>query len=62
MTAEKRNDLRSMIERALADMGAEQGAPLDTGKVNLAELGRRTGTSRKGVTNPNVTTEDLCML
>lgn len=47
MTDKERNDLQLIIAQALTDMKAEQGNSFDINKVNLAELGRRTGISRK---------------
>lgn len=47
MTNQERNDLQDIITQALNDMKAEQGMSFNLEKVNLAELERRTGLSRK---------------
>ena len=43
----ERNDLQSTITQVLQEMKVEAGEKFDIDKVNLAELGRRTGISRK---------------
>ena len=47
MTEKECNDLQSTITQAIEGMKAEQGPSFDPEKINLAELGRRTGLSRK---------------
>ena len=47
MNEKERNDLQSTITHALQEMKAEAGDLFDIEKVNLAELQRRTGISRK---------------
>lgn len=47
MNEKERNDLQSTITHALQEMKAEAGDLFDIKKVNLAELQRRTGISRK---------------
>ena len=47
MNEKERNDLQSTITHALQEMKAEAGEQFDIEKVNLAELQRRTGISRK---------------
>lgn len=47
MTNQERNDLQDIITQALNDMKTEQGMSFNLEKVNLAELERRTGLSRK---------------
>ena len=47
MNDNERNDLQMIITHALLDMKAEAGDSFDINKVNLAELERRTGISRK---------------
>lgn len=47
MNEQERNDLQSTITHALEEMKAEAGASFDLEKVNLSELQRRTGISRK---------------
>lgn len=43
---EKHNDLTDILAQALEEMKREMGNSFDISKVNLAELGRRTGLSR----------------
>ena len=43
---EKHNDLTEIIAQALQEMKSELGDSFDPGKINLAELQRRTGISR----------------
>ncbi|MCD8125252.1 MAG: hypothetical protein LUE23_09540 [Lachnospiraceae bacterium] len=43
---ENNNDLADIITQTLDEMKREQGEKFDIDKVNLAELGRRTGISR----------------
>lgn len=47
MNENERNDLQTTITHALQEMKAEAGDSFDITKVNLAELERRTGISRK---------------
>ena len=47
MNDNERNDLQITISHALHDMKAEVGESFDINKVNLAELERRTGITRK---------------
>lgn len=47
MNDNERNDLQITISHALHDMKAEVGESFDISKVNLAELERRTGITRK---------------
>lgn len=47
MDEQERNDLQLTISHALAEMKAEAGDKFDLEKVNLAELERRTGLTRK---------------
>ena len=47
MNEHERNDLQSTISQALLEMKTEAGESFDLEKVNLAELGRRTGITRK---------------
>ena len=47
MNNQERSDLESTISHALEEMKAEQGGQLELKDVNLAELSRRTGVSRK---------------
>ena len=47
MNEQERNDLQLTITHALQEMKAEAGASFDLEKVNLAELERRTGITRK---------------
>ena len=47
MNENERNDLQTTITHALQGMKAEAGDSFDITKVNLAELERRTGISRK---------------
>lgn len=47
MNDNERNDLQITISHALQDMKAEVGESFDINKVNLAELERRTGITRK---------------
>ncbi len=47
MDCEIPNDLQTTISHALHEMEVEAGKKLDPKDVNLAELGRRTGISRK---------------
>lgn len=47
----ERNDLQSTITQVLQEMKVEAGEKFDIDKVNLAELGRRTGISRKKLRN-----------
>lgn len=49
MNEHERNDLQLNISHALQDMKAEAGDSFDLEKVNLAELERRTGISRKRI-------------
>ncbi len=49
MDNEKHNALQVIISQALEEMKKEQESRFDLEKVNLAELGRRTGLSRKKV-------------
>lgn len=51
MTEQERNDLQLTITHALQEMEQESGDSFDIKKVNLAELGRRTGISRKRLRN-----------
>jgi len=51
MTDNERNDLQLIITHALHEMKEEAGDSFDLQKVNLAELGRRTGISRKRLRN-----------
>ena len=46
MNENKSNDLQSIITQAIEEMKSEQGSTFDLNKINLAELGRRTGLSR----------------
>ena len=41
------NDLQKILTQALDEMKAEAGEKFDLKKVNLAELHRRTGITRK---------------
>lgn len=47
MNQKQRSDLEATISQALEEMKEEQGSSFSIDKVNLAELGRRTGISRK---------------
>ena len=47
MNEQERNDLQETISQALLELKAETGEGFDLEKVNLAELERRTGISRK---------------
>ena len=47
MTEQERNDLQLTITHALQEMEQELGDRFDIKKINLAELGRMTGISRK---------------
>ena len=47
MNEQERNDLQLTISHALQEMKADAGDTFDLAKVNLAELERRTGISRK---------------
>ena len=47
MNEQERNDLQLTISHALQEMKAEAGDKFDIEKVNLAELERRTGITRK---------------
>ena len=47
MNDEKRNDLQITLTQALEEIKAEQGENFDLQRVNLADLERRTGISRK---------------
>ncbi len=47
MSEQKHNDLQTIISQALQEMKAEQGDKFNLMKVNLADLERRTGISRK---------------
>mgnify|MGYP002624208299 FL=1 len=47
----ERNDLQTTISQVLHEMEVEAGEKFDISKVNLAELGRRTGISRKKLRN-----------
>lgn len=47
MNEQERNDLQLTISQALSEMKAEAGESFDLEKVNLAELERRTGITRK---------------
>ena len=47
----ERNDLQSTISQVLREMEVEAGENFDIEKVNLAELQRRTGISRKKLRN-----------
>ena len=51
MTENERNDLQLNISHVLKEMKAEAGDCFDLRKVNLAELERRTGISRKRLRN-----------
>ena len=51
MNEQERNDLQLTISHALQEMKTEAGDSFDIEKVNLAELGRRTGLSRKKLRN-----------
>ena len=51
MTEKERNDLQLTITHALQKMKAESGENFDLKKVNLAELERQTGISRKRLRN-----------
>ena len=44
---DERNNLQEIITQALQEMKDENGGHLDLGRINLAELERRTGISRK---------------
>lgn len=46
MNENNSNDLQSIITQAIEEMKSEQGSTFDLNKINLAELGRRTGLSR----------------
>ena len=46
MNENKSNDLQSIITQAIEEMKSEQGSTFDLNRINLAELGRRTGLSR----------------
>lgn len=46
MNEENRNDLQEILTQALNEMKDELGEKFNIDKVNLAELGRRTGISR----------------
>ena len=46
MNENKSNDLQSIITQAIEEMKSEQGSTFGLNKINLAELGRRTGLSR----------------
>ena len=47
MSNENRNDLQVTITQALEEIKAEKGDRFDLSKVNLADMERRTGVSRK---------------
>lgn len=47
MSNENRNDLQVRITQALEEIKAEKGDHFDLSKVNLADMERRTGVSRK---------------
>ena len=47
MNENERNDLQTTITHALQEIKAGAGDSFDITKVNLAELERRTGISRK---------------
>ena len=47
MTENERNNLQETITHILEDMKKEEGAAFSLEKVNLAEMERRTGISRK---------------
>ena len=47
MSLDKHNGLQQTISQALEEMNRESGGNLKISSVNLAELGRRTGLSRK---------------
>ena len=51
MNQKERNDLQATITQALREMEVEAGENFDITKVNLAELQRRTGISRKKLRN-----------
>ena len=51
MTEQERNDLQLTITHALKEMEQEAGDRFDIQKINLADLGRRTGISRKRLRN-----------
>ena len=46
MKESKSNGLEDIISQAIEEMKSEQGNNFSLGKINLAELGRRTGVSR----------------
>ena len=47
MSNENSNDLQVTLSQALSEIKTEQGGAFDPSKVNLADLERRTGISRK---------------
>ena len=51
MNQKERNDLQATITQVLQEMEAVAGGKFDISKVNLAELQRRTGISRKKLRN-----------
>ena len=51
MNQKERNDLQTTITQALQEMEVDAGGKFDISKVNLAELQRRTGISRKKLRN-----------
>ena len=54
MTANEIDNLNDTIAQALQQMKAEQGAAFSLKNVNLAELSRRTGISRKKLRNAKI--------
>ena len=47
MNEKNRNDLQEILTQALNEMKEESGEKFNINKVNLAELERRTGISRR---------------
>ena len=46
MNENKSNDLQTIITQVIEEMKSELGNKFDLSKINLAELGRRTGMTR----------------
>ena len=46
MNENNSNDLQTIITQVIEEMKSEQGDKFDPNKINLAEMGRRTGLTR----------------